>query len=262
MTTYVLVPGAWLGGWAWEPVADQLPGQGHEVHAVTLTGLGDLSHQATPQVDLDTYIADVVQLVEGEDLHDVVLVGHSYAGHVVTGVADRIPDRIALLAFLDAGPSPDGMAFMDLQPPEARELIEGLVQEAGEGWKIPMPSWAELEGVLGASLEGLGQEERARIRAGASPQPVRTWTQPLSLKGSAPEELPKLLISCSIPLGQVREMIDSGHPWFAALAGPSWSFLELSTGHWPMFSVPDALASLLAGLEVVGRGHADPTAGR
>ena len=154
MTTYVLVPGAWLGGWAWEPVADQLRGQGHEVHAVTLTGLGDRSHQATPQVDLDTYIADVVHLVEGEDLHDVVLVGHSYAGHVVTGVADQIPDRIALLAFLDAGPSPDGMAFMDLQPPEARELIEGLVQEAGDGWKIPMPSWEELEGVLGASLEG------------------------------------------------------------------------------------------------------------
>jgi hypothetical protein len=181
---------------------------------------------------------------------------------VVTGVADRVPDRIALLGFLDAGPSPDGTAFMDLQPPQARELIERLVEETGEGWKIPMPSWEDLEGVLGASLEGLGPEERARMRASASPQPVRTWTQPLSLKGSAPEELPKLLISCSIPLAQVREMIDGGHPWFAALAGPSWSFLELSTGHWPMFSVPDALASLLAGLEVAGRGHADPTAGR
>ena len=96
---------------------------------------------------------------------------------------------------------------------------------------------------MGASLEGLGQEERARMRAGATAQPFRTWTQPLSLGSPAREELPKLLISCSIPLAQVREMIDSGHPWFAALAGPRWSFLELPTGHWPMFSVPDRLAS-------------------
>jgi pimeloyl-ACP methyl ester carboxylesterase len=262
MTTYVLVPGAWLGGWSWQPVADQLRDRSHEVHAVTLTGLGDRSDLATPQVDLDTYISDVTGLIEAEELDGVVLVGHSYAGHVVTGVADRIPDRVALLAYLDAGPSPDGAAFMDLQPPEARELIERLVEEAGQGWQVPMPSWEELEGVMGASLEGLGPDERARMRAGATAQPLRTWTQPLSLQGRAPEELPKLLITCSIPLAQVRQMIDSGHPWFAALAGPSWSFLELPTGHWPMFSVPGRLASLLAGLEVPGRGHADDPVGR
>jgi pimeloyl-ACP methyl ester carboxylesterase len=262
MSTYVLVPGAWLGGRSWQPVADQLRDHGHDVHAVTLTGLGDRSDLATPEVDLDTYISDVTGLIEAEGLDDVVLVGHSYAGHVVTGAADRIPDRIALLAYLDAGPSPDGAAFMDLQPPEARELIERLVEEAGQGWQVPMPSWEELEGVMGASLEGLGPDERARMRAGATAQPLRTWTQPLSLQGRAPEELPKLLITCSIPLAQVRQMIDSGHPWFAALAGPSWSFLELATGHWPMFSVPGRLASLLAGLEVPGRGHADDPVGR
>src|ERR687896_1531654 len=135
MTTYVLVGGAWLGGWAWQPVTRRLREQGHDVHPVTLTGLGDRSHLATPETGLDTYLADVVNLVEIEDLHDVVLVGHSYAGHVVTGVADRIPDRIALLVYLDAGPSPNGAAFMDLQPPEARELIERLVEEAGQGWR-------------------------------------------------------------------------------------------------------------------------------
>lgn len=248
MTTYVLVAGAWLGGWAWQPVTEALRGHGHDVHPVTPTGLGDRAHLATPEVDLDTYISDVVELLESEDLKDVVLVGHSYAGHLVTGVADRIPGRISLLAYLDAGPSPDGAAFMDLQPPAARELIERLVVEAGEGWRVPMPSWEDLEGVMGASLDGLGPEERARMRAHATPQPLRTWTQPLSLKDPARQELPKLLISCSIPLDQVREMIAGGHPWFAALAGPEWSFLELATGHWPMFSVPDALATLLLGL--------------
>jgi pimeloyl-ACP methyl ester carboxylesterase len=248
MTTYVLVGGAWLGGWAWQPVARQLRSQGHDVYPVTLTGLGDRSHLATPETDLETYLTDVVNLIEFEDLHDVVLVGHSYAGIVVTGVADRIPERIALLAYLDAGPSPDGVAFLDLQPPEARELLERLVDQAGEGWRLPLPAWEELEGVMGASLEGLGPTERARMRGRAAAQPFRTWTQPLSLGNPARERLPKAMITSSIPLAQVREMIAAGHPWFAELAGPEWSFLELPTGHWPMFSVPGPLASLLDGL--------------
>jgi pimeloyl-ACP methyl ester carboxylesterase len=254
MTTYVLVAGAWLGGWSWGPVAAQLRRNGHDVHPATLTGLGDRSHLATPQVDLDTYISDVVNLVEVEDLRDVVLVGHSYGGHVATGVADRIPERISLLAYLDAGPSPDGTAFMDLQEPAAKELIERLANTGGDGWRIPMPAWEELEGVMGASLEGLGPEQRARMRAHAAAQPLRTWTQPLSLKHLARHDLAKLLITCSIPLAQVREMIAAGHPWFADLAGPQWSFRELPTGHWPMFSVPDALAELLHDLSPATQG--------
>jgi pimeloyl-ACP methyl ester carboxylesterase len=245
MSTYVLVAGAWLGAWSWQPVARRLRAQGHDVHPVTLTGLGDRSHLATPQVDHVGEVGVEVDLVEFEDLHDLVLVGHSYGGHVVTGVADRIPERIALLAYLDAGPSPDGAAFLDLQPPAARELIERLVEQAGEGWQLPMPSWEELEGVMGASLRGLGPDERGRMRARAVAQPLRTWTQPLSLKNPAREQLPKLLITCSLPLAQVRQMIATGHPWFAELAAPEWSFLELPTGHWPMFSVPEPLAALL-----------------
>jgi pimeloyl-ACP methyl ester carboxylesterase len=256
MATYVLVAGAWLGGWAWQPVTDKLREHGHDVHPVTLTGLGERSEPAGPEVDLDTYIADVVNLMEAEDLRDVVLVGHSYAGHVITGVSDRVPERIALLAYLDAGPSPDGAAFMDLQPPAVRELIERLVEVAGEGWRVPLPSWEELEGVMGASLEGLGQDERDHMRAHATAQPLRTWTQPLSLKNPAREELPKLLITCSLPLDQVRQMIAADHPWFAALAGPQWSFRELPTGHWPMFSVPEELASLLADLPSTRSGPA------
>jgi pimeloyl-ACP methyl ester carboxylesterase len=252
MATYVLVAGAWLGAWAWDPVTRQLREQGHDVHPVTLTGLGERSAQAGPEVDLDTYIADVINLMEDEGLRDVILVGHSYAGHVITGVADRAPERIALLAYLDAGPSPDGAAFMDLQSPAARELLERLVEEAGGGWRIPLPSWEEIEGVMGASLEGLGQDERTHMRTHATAQPLRTWTQPLSLRNPAREELSKLLITTSLPLAQVRQMIAAGHPWFAALAGPQWSFRELPTGHWPMFSVPDELAALLGGLEVAG----------
>jgi pimeloyl-ACP methyl ester carboxylesterase len=248
MTTYVLVAGAWLGGWAWQPVSSRLRAQGHDVHPVTLTGLGERSHLAAPEVDLDTYIADVVNLLEFEDLRDVVLVGHSYAGIVVTGVADRAPERIGLLAYLDAGPPPPGAAFMDLQPPEARQLLERLTKEDGEGWRIPLPSWTELEQVMGASLEGLGPAERAAMAGRATAQPLRTWTQPLPPGDGARAGLPKLLISCSFPVAQVRELIAAGHPWFAELGGPEWSLEDLPTGHWPMFSVPGPLAELLAGL--------------
>ena len=245
MTTFVLVPGAWLGGRSWRPVAGQLRAEGHDVYPVTLTGLGERAHLATPQTNLDTHIDDVVDLIEYEDLHDVVLLGHSYAGFVVTGVADRIPERISLLAYLDSGPASDGAAHIDFQPPPVRQLVERLVEEKGDGWQLPMPAWDELEGAMGASLEGLGESERSMMRAGAVAQPFATWTQPLSLKNPARDDLNKLLITCSFPLAQVREMIAAGHPWFKELAGPQWSFLELPTGHWPMFSVPEQLAELL-----------------
>ena len=101
-----------------------------------------------------------------------------------------------------------------------------------------------------------GQYERGHMRAHATAQPLRTWTQPLSLQHPAREELAKLLITCSLPLAQVRQMIAAGHPWFAALAGPQWSFRELPTGHWPMFSVPDKLASLLGDLPSTRPGSA------
>jgi pimeloyl-ACP methyl ester carboxylesterase len=240
MTTYVLVAGAWLGGWCWQPITARLRAQGHDVHPVTLTGLGDRVHLARPEVDLDTYVDDIVNVIEFEDLRDVVLVGHSYAGLPVTAVADRIPERISLLTYVESGPAPDGTAYLDLQPPPTKELIERLAREAGEGWRIPPPSWEELSGVMGSSLEGM--------RGRAVAQPLRTLTQPVSLRNPAREQLPKLLVTCTFPLDQVREMIASGHPWFAELAAPKWSFLELPTGHWPMFSAPDRLAALLGDL--------------
>jgi pimeloyl-ACP methyl ester carboxylesterase len=119
MATYVLVGGAWLGGWCWQGVARRLRQAGHQVYPVSLTGLGERVHLASPDVDLETHVTDVVNLAEFEDLHDVVLVGHSYAGIVVTGVADRIPGRLSLLAYLDAGPVPDGVAYLDTQSPSA-----------------------------------------------------------------------------------------------------------------------------------------------
>lgn len=133
VATYVLVGGAWLGGWCWQSVARQLRDGGHEVYPVTLTGLGERAHLATPEVDLDTHVRDVSNLIEFEDLSDVVLVGHSYAGMLVPLVADRISG----LVFVDTGPMPDGTALIDTFPHEAREAIEQRVKNDGDGWKYP-----------------------------------------------------------------------------------------------------------------------------
>src|SRR5215213_9889634 len=129
MAAYVLVGGGWLGGWCWQRVARRLREEGHDAYPVILTGLGERVHLASPEVDLETHITDVVNLIEFEDLHDVVLLGHSYAAIVVTGVADRVLDRISQLVYLDAGPFPSGLAFIDAFPPEARTHVESQVEE-------------------------------------------------------------------------------------------------------------------------------------
>ena len=245
MTTFVLVPGAWLGGWCWQPVADQLRARGHHVYPVTLSGLGERVHLASPQVNLDTHIADIVNLLEYEDLHDVVLLGHSYGGTPVTGAAARAAERIAQVVYLDSAPIPADTAFLDAWPPEARAHVERKVAEHGDGWRLPMPSWEELETVNGASLAGLDDAQRAHMRSRATPQPFATYSQPLRLANPTHDPLPSVAILNSFTLAQVRELQANGHPWGLAMSGPHWSFVELPTGHWPMFSIPQALADLL-----------------
>src|SRR5215210_1381277 len=129
MSVYVLVGGGWLGGWCWQSVAHRLREEGHDVYPATLTGLGERVHLASPEVDLETHITDVVNLIEFEDLHEVVLLGHSYAGLVVTGVADREPDRISQLVYLDTAPLLDGASLLEKFPLEARERTEDQVHE-------------------------------------------------------------------------------------------------------------------------------------
>jgi len=246
MTTYVLVGGGWLGGWCWQNVARRLREEGHDAYSATLTGLGERVHLASPQVDLDTHITDVVNIVEFEDFHDVVLLGHSYGGHVVTGAADRIPERISCLVYLDTAPLPKGASLIEKFPPELRKRTEEQVWELGEGWKFPIPPLEELANM--ASLEGVDEDHLRLLYSRATPQPFGTYTQPLHLENPAREELPKLGILCSFSLAQVKEMIASGQPLFRKLAGPEWRFVELPTGHYPMFSRPEDLAKLLLDL--------------
>jgi pimeloyl-ACP methyl ester carboxylesterase len=248
MASIVLVSGAWLGGWCWQAVGRRLRDRGHDVYPITLTGLGERAHLASPSVSLETHIADIVNVLEYEDLHDVLLLGHSYGGTPVTGAADRAFARIAKVVYLDSAPIPADSAFLDAWPPEGRAHVERQVAEHGEGWRLPMPSWEELETVNGASLAGLDDAQRARMRARATSQPFATYTQPLRLSNPGRTPLPSVAIFNSFTIAQVRELQASGHPWGVTMSGPEWRFVELPTGHWPMFSIPEALADLLHGL--------------
>jgi pimeloyl-ACP methyl ester carboxylesterase len=244
MATFVLVPGAWLGGWAWQDVAGRLRARGHDVYPITLTGLGERVHLARLEVDLETHITDVVNTIAWGDLDDVILAGHSYAGIVVTGVADRIPDRVEQLVYVDAAPFTDGMAMTDLYPPDALAALRQTVDESGEGWLYPFPGFAYL--AEDTSIAGLAEREQARIAARATPQPWATYTQPLHLEHTDDEVTPyrQVLIACD----EMRGLVAAGVPQIVALAAPPWHYLELETGHWPMFSAPAELADMLNGL--------------
>jgi pimeloyl-ACP methyl ester carboxylesterase len=249
LATYILVPGAWLGGWAWQNVAARLRTRGHDVYPITLTGLGERVHLARPEVDIETHITDVVNTMQWNDLNDVILAGHSYAGTVITGVADRIPDRIAQLVYVDSAPLADGMAMTDLYPPDALAELRQSVDQTGEGWRWPFPGFEEL--AKNASIAGLGDDEQAAIANRATPHPWATYTQPLRLQhADAGDAVPyrRVALACD----DMRGLIAAGVPQIAVMAAPPWHYLELETGHWPMFSAPDALANMLDGL-VAGR---------
>ena len=238
MTTYVLIPGFWLGGWAWRPVADELRARGHDVYALSLTGMGERAHLARPDTDLEVHITDVLNLMRYEDLTDVVLVGHSYAGAVViTAAADRAPDRVTQLVFVDTGPLPDGLSQSDFDDPDERAATAELVAKHGDGWQLPPPPWEQL-----AEGTDIGKDVLATLTERSVPQPWATATTPVSLTG-AWEKLPRLGILCSFTEEQARGM--AGAPTFRHMAGEQWRFVELPTWHWPMFSRPADLAELL-----------------
>jgi pimeloyl-ACP methyl ester carboxylesterase len=245
---FVLVPGACLGAWAWRDVAGRLRSLGHDVFPVTLTGLGDRAHLASRDVDLETHITDVVAVLDSEDLHDAVLVGHSYAGIVVTGAADRRPERLDALVYLDTSPLPDGMSIADVQTPEQAELQRSAVEQDGDGWRWPVPDRETLARGLYGSTAGLEDRHFAVIEERGTPQPYATFTTPLRLEHERPPGVRRAAIFCTeggITVAAIREMLEQGDPRAALFADDDWDLRELPTGHWAMFSAPEQVAQTL-----------------
>ena len=138
MAIIVLVHGGTSGGWAWKPIASKLREEGHEVYTPTLTGLGERVHLLTREIGLETQITDIVNVLIYEDLHDVVLIGHSVAGMIITGVADQVPEKISRLIYLDAFLPENGESTSDLMVPEWRKVADHMIQTQGDGWLYPV----------------------------------------------------------------------------------------------------------------------------
>ena len=231
MATFVLVHGAYHGGWCWRDVADRLTAQGHRVYTPTLTGLGEGAHLATPDTDLHTHIQDIVALFDCEDIDDAVLVGHSYGGVVIGGAADLRQQRIRALVFVDALIPEDGKSVIDFQTPErARALLAAAADN--DGWRMP---------AISAAYYGVDDAEQAAwVDAKCVPHPIATFQQPLHLTGAWLEVARKTYIRCTqTPL----DYMDA----FAAQAAddPAWSMYFIETGHDCMVSEPDRLAAML-----------------
>ena len=229
----VLVHGAWHGGWGWKRLTPLLRRAGHEVFAPTLTGLGERAHLAGPAVDLETHIRDIVGVLETEELEDVLLLGHSYGGMVVTGAADRVPQRIARLVYLDAFVPENGKSLMDYVVPErgARFREEGELT----GSVTPPPP----------SLWGITRpEDAAWLARHESRHPFASMRQPVRLQNEAAlARIPKAFIYCSSP---ATGSFDQFALKFRN--DPAWRFFELATGHDAMILAPQELARILSEL--------------
>lgn len=240
MGTFVLVPGAWLGAWAWSEVAAELRRCGHDVRPVTLTGLADRAGEATPETNLTTHIEDVVSLFETGDLSDVILVGHSYAGAVITGVADRIPDRLARLVYVAGVVLPDGLSLFDVIGPGAQAGMEAGAAAVGDPFRLPVIGRAELDLYYGAHGIDDGLFEVLATRG--TPHPIGTYRERLSLGNPA---------ATTIDRTYVRAAADA---WSQiGPETPGWDYTEIDTGHWPMFTKPLELAAVLDALPVIAR---------
>jgi pimeloyl-ACP methyl ester carboxylesterase len=234
--SYLLVHGAWHGGWCWARVVPRLVAAGHRVFAPSLTGLGDRAHLFGSQVSLATHVEDVLGLIEAEEIEgELVLVGHSYGGNVITGVADALRARIAHCMFLDAVVPPAGATswrWADFNTPEERRLRLAAVRERGAGVALPPPP-PEAFGV--EAPEDVNWLQR-RLR----PMPLGTYVGSIVLRNGGSDGLPRTYVAAAMPAYPPMQTVCE-----RVRADPTWRWRTIDTGHDMMVTAPLELASLL-----------------
>jgi pimeloyl-ACP methyl ester carboxylesterase len=226
MALFVVAHGAWSAGWGWKKMHPLMTARGHRLVTPTYTGLGERAHLARPDIDLDTHIADILGVLEMEDLSGVNLIGHSYGGMVATGVADRARARIAQLIYIDAFAPNDGDSVYDLLPEATRAQRRGST----EGWRIapgPMPP-------------DTAPEDVAWCLPRRMPQPAKTFEQKLKMQ-NGPLTLPRHYIYCAR-----RPPDDRFRPFYERAKREGWGAHEIDSSHNPHITCPEVLADLLA----------------
>lgn len=233
-TAIVLVHGAWHGAWCWRRVLPLLRGAGVETHAVTLTGVGERAHLMGPDITIETHVQDVIGLIEAEELEHVVLVGHSYAGALITVVASRMharhPGLLKHLVYLDAA-IPDPQASWSSNHLAETVAMREAQAAASDGLSFPPPD---------ASVFGLSGADRDWVNRRQTPQPYRLYKQPLDFDPALVWSIPHSFIDCTNP---PLPTIDASRR--RVRSEPGWTVYEMATGHDPMVSAPRELAQLL-----------------
>jgi pimeloyl-ACP methyl ester carboxylesterase len=227
-TTFLVCHGAWGGGWSWKKMHPLMQAAGHRLVTPTYTGLGERVHLANPSIDLETHIRDILNVIQYEDLRDVALVCHSYGGMVATAVADRAPDRIARLIYLDAFVPKDGQSLLDLNEPARQRMLDSA--KAGDGWRVPpLPTPPD---TTPADLEWLG--------ARRVDMPIKCFETKLKLQHGEPS-LPRSYIYATR-----RSPADTfGQFAKRARSEPGWNYHEIDASHSPAVTAPEALMALL-----------------
>jgi pimeloyl-ACP methyl ester carboxylesterase len=228
MADFVLVHGAWHGSWCWRKVLPVLWAKGHRAFAVTLTGLGERAHLMSPSIRLATHIDDAAAVIESEELTRVVLVGHSYAGMVITAVADRYPDRIGHMVYLDAIVPHSGESWSSFHDESARAARRASI--ARDGVLAP-PA---------ASAFGLTGEDAAWVDRRQRPQPGGVYEDVLHFDEARLARLPRTFVDCTAP---ALPAIDKSRK--RVRSEPAWQVLEIATGHDSMISAPSQLIEIL-----------------
>jgi pimeloyl-ACP methyl ester carboxylesterase len=234
--TMVLVHGAWHGSWAWDAVKPLLEQQGVRVFAPTLRGLAERQGENGPDVTLKTHVEEVVKLLDEQDLTDVVLVGHSYAGFVVTGVCDRRPERVAHVVYLDAFVPESGQRFYDfIKPANLVAAMRAATQGPGRGYQAFAPN-AAMWGLSGPLLEMVNRR--------MTPHPAMTLEEPLVLTRNGPYAVPRrTYVDCTQPA--MPPFVETK----ARLAGDArWNYITVPAGHEVMLTHPQWVVDILARL--------------
>jgi len=229
-TTFVLVHGAWSGGWCYARVMALLRARGHTVFTPTLTGQGERAHLLNGAINLSTHIADVLGVFHYERLSDVVLAGHSYGGMVITGVADRIPEKIKALAYLDAFVPQDGQSLFDINiAANTQRFLDGA--GASGGLSVPAPP---------AAYFGVNAADAALVDALATPFPLGCFTEKLKLSGAYRDVTKHLYVH-----GTVLPRESPFKPFYERAVAAGWSAHALACGHHVMLDEPEKTAALL-----------------
>lgn len=238
--TYVLVHGAWHGGWCWRDVRALLEARGHKVYSPTLTGLGERAHLLNSDASLQVHIQDVIGVILAEELQSVTLVGHSYGGMVITGVVDALQDRISKVVYLDAALPQNGDTMLsqgsERSAAELAATESALRALAPEGVAMAIPP-ATIFGIAPSATDKLAWLERR-----LTPHPLRTWFDRIDLKSDITSTHPGTYILCTKPAMQNTSF---GFHAEQLRSQPNWQVIELKTGHDAMVSAPRELTQIL-----------------